>query len=265
LKLPAICSAGNALARRFKKWCIPVLAGFWGATVLFCLKSPARWYEGFVFTNGIRLHFLRSGCSKPALIYAHDSGENAWSGQGMAENFRRDFDVFLYDARGHGLSGETDSLCSIEQHVEDLYGLIRQLPVDSPVCMGRGIGAATACWLSALHPGSTRALILIDPHGLTNPPEPCTLRPEGGEVEGAASGPGLFEAFQRISCPVLIVFSSDSSASPLLHEETFRCDAFSNIQMVICKTAFDRSALKAIRLFLQFHLPSLKENLPVGR
>jgi len=284
-----------------KKWFVPVLAGFSAATAFVCMKAPAKWQEGSVFTNGIRLHYLRSGCSKPALVYSHDAGENAWSGIPFAGHFRRDFDAVLYDARGHGQSGDQDSVYSVEQHVEDLCGLIRRLPVDSPVCAGRGMGAHTACWLAALHPESVRALILIQPRGRSDPAAGATPAADRGVCEAVqksssppfnnsryrprgtilpaeqesrppalktlqreSTGPGLREAFQRISCPVLILLTSESSAFPGFDEEMLRNETFPNVRIVFCRTTGDRAAVRVIRSFLRSSVSAPSQNPPAG-
>jgi len=285
-----------------KKWFVPVLAGFSAASAFVCTKAPAEWQEGFVFANGIRLHYLRSGCSKPALVYAHDAGETASSGILFAENFRHDFDVVLYDARGHGQSGKRDSLYSIEQHVEDLCGMIRRLPVDSPICVGKGMGASTACWLAALHPESVRALILIQPSGQLNPtastsPMACpvsnermrqkisllneeTPPPAAGNfhsaeqesrlrdlptVQGGSPGTEMQEALQRISCPVLILFSSEPSAFRAFDEKMLRSETSSSLQTDSCGTINNREAVRVIRSFLRHSVLSPPQIPPSGR
>ncbi|MBN1894572.1 alpha/beta hydrolase, partial [bacterium] len=211
---------------------------------------------------------LRSGRSGSALIYAHDAGENAWSSLETAGHFRRDFDVVLYDARGHGQSGTPDSVYSIETHVEDLSGLIRRLPVDSPVCMGRGMGANTVCWLAALHPGSVRALILIQPSGGRDPSDPDRTQPDSLEAGCGNSKPEsvseripLWEAFERISCPVLILFTEEPAVFPSLYQRRIREANFSNIRTVFCRKATDRFAVKAIESFLHSQIFPISQNL----
>jgi len=62
------------------------------------------WRTGYVETNGIRLHFTRTGGDKPPIVLAHgvtDAGP-CWSP--VAEALTPEYDTIKVDTRGHGYS-----------------------------------------------------------------------------------------------------------------------------------------------------------------
>jgi pimeloyl-ACP methyl ester carboxylesterase len=57
-----------------------------------------------VLTNGIRIHYWRSGGNKPPLVLAHGSSDDGLCWTNLAKELEANFDIILPDARGHGLS-----------------------------------------------------------------------------------------------------------------------------------------------------------------
>lgn len=62
------------------------------------------WASGIVETNGVRLHYLRSGGAKPPVALAHGALDDARCWARVAEALAADYDVVAVDARGHGHS-----------------------------------------------------------------------------------------------------------------------------------------------------------------
>jgi pimeloyl-ACP methyl ester carboxylesterase len=65
---------------------------------------PRHWQEGDVEANGIRQHFLRTGGSGPALVLLHGCMEGAIAWLPVARALESEYDVVMFDARGHGRS-----------------------------------------------------------------------------------------------------------------------------------------------------------------
>lgn len=139
---------------------------------------PPGWTEGYVLANGIRIHYWRTGGAKPAMVMAHGSSDDGLCWTNLAKEFTSDFDIILFDARGHGLSDPPMAGDPPDAQAEDLAGLIRELKLVKPVVMGHSMGSASAAWFAAKYPDVPRAVILEDP-GLVR-------RPGAGPPGGAA-------------------------------------------------------------------------------
>jgi predicted alpha/beta-fold hydrolase len=66
--------------------------------------SMTNWMTGVCEANGINIHYLRTGGTKPALVLLHGlTGSGAcWSP--LARALEGEYDVVMPDARGHGNS-----------------------------------------------------------------------------------------------------------------------------------------------------------------
>lgn len=122
------------------------------------------WYEGNVETNGITIHYHRTGnTGKPVLLLLHgitDSGR-VWAR--VARDLHDDYDIVMPDARGHGQSDDLTSGFSIPLLADDVAGLITDLDLETPSIWGHSMGAITAATLAATYPALARAIVLEDP------------------------------------------------------------------------------------------------------
>ncbi len=121
------------------------------------------WPADKVSANGIQLHYYRTGGDKPSVLLAHGFSDNALCWTPIAQALEADYDVILYDARGHGQSSGPESGFADEQQADDLAGLITALGLDKPVVIGHSMGARTAAIAAGRHPQLIRAVILEDP------------------------------------------------------------------------------------------------------
>ena len=133
---------------------------------------PTGWSEGYVVANGIRIHYWRTGGNKPALVLAHGSSDDGLCWTNLAKEFQNDFDIIMFDARGHGLSDPPRPSDPPDAQVEDLAGLIRELKLNKPVLMGHSMGSASVAQFAAKYPDVPRAVILEDP-ALVRPATPA--------------------------------------------------------------------------------------------
>ena len=121
------------------------------------------WQSDFIATNGIRLHYTRTGGEKPPLVLAHGVTDDGLCWTPVAEALASDYDVIMIDARGHGLSDAPSTGYSPIEQADDLAGLIEALDLKSPIVLGHSMGAATTLVLAARYPQVPRAIALEDP------------------------------------------------------------------------------------------------------
>jgi len=123
------------------------------------------WKSAYVNTGGIRIHYWRTGAGsgKPVMVLSHGITDNGLCWTAVARKLESDYDLVLYDARGHGLSDKPETGYTLDDHVADLVGLIRRLGVKKPILMGHSMGGAIVASAAARYPDLPRAVILIDP------------------------------------------------------------------------------------------------------
>lgn len=127
----------------------------------------ANWFTGDIVVNGIKIHYHRTGGDKPTLVIAHGVTDNGISWSRVARALEQDYDVIMYDRRGHGFSDAPQSGYTFEDHAEDLVNFIVALNLDRPCVMGhsgaqqrqlfslRTILIGLPAWFSKIRPGET--------------------------------------------------------------------------------------------------------------
>ncbi len=124
----------------------------------------ANWESNSVKSNGVRIHYWRTGGEgKPVMIMAHGVTDYGLSWASLAEKFQSDYDIIMYDARGHGFSEKPEGPYSLGAHVEDLVGLIKALKIDKSILIGHSMGSGTVALAGATYPDLPRAIIIEDP------------------------------------------------------------------------------------------------------
>jgi len=97
------------------------------------------WNMAVCKTNGINIHYTRTGGDKPTLVLLHGLTANGACWTGVARVLEKDYDVIMPDARGHGKSSVPDHGYSYEDHANDVIGLINSLRLPSPILLGHSI------------------------------------------------------------------------------------------------------------------------------
>ncbi len=121
------------------------------------------WQAGDIEVNGVRLHYTRTGGSKPPMVLAHGVTDDGLCWTPIAEVLASEYDVIMVDARGHGRSSAPEGGYDAGTMGDDLAGLIRGLGLESPIVLGHSMGAITALALAGNHPDLPRAILLEDP------------------------------------------------------------------------------------------------------
>lgn len=138
-------------------------------------RSYLNWRSGNVTSNGLRLHYWRTGGEgKPVLILAHGITDYGLNYAHLAEKFSANFDIILYDARGHGYSDKPAGPYDLHAQAADLVGLIEALGVEKPILMGHSMGGSTIALAVATHLDLARAVVLEDPANMIDPEQALT-------------------------------------------------------------------------------------------
>ncbi|MDE3214680.1 MAG: alpha/beta hydrolase [Bacteroidota bacterium] len=123
----------------------------------------SKWTEATCIANGIHLHYLRTGGSKPPLILLHGLMTSGPCWTGLARSLENEYDVIMPDARGHGQSDTPALGYSYFDHADDVMGLGRVLNLSSYILLGHSMGGMTAAVVASRKPAPLRSLILADP------------------------------------------------------------------------------------------------------
>ncbi|MEJ7654220.1 MAG: alpha/beta hydrolase [Chloroflexia bacterium] len=110
------------------------------------------WRSEYVVVGGIRLHYTRTGGSKPPLVLAHGVTDDGLCWTPVAQALAAEYDVVMLDARGHGLSDAPEHGYGPAQQAGDLAGVIAALGLERPAVLGHSMGAATTLVAAGLYP-----------------------------------------------------------------------------------------------------------------
>jgi N-formylmaleamate deformylase len=121
------------------------------------------WQTGYVETNGLRLHYSRTGGDKPPVVLAHGVTDAGPCWTPVAEALAAEYDAIMVDARGHGHSDAPVRGYDPAEQADDLAGVITALELERPAVLGHSMGAATALVLAGAHPDLPGAILLEDP------------------------------------------------------------------------------------------------------
>jgi pimeloyl-ACP methyl ester carboxylesterase len=132
---------------------------------------PDGWTDGYVYANGIRIHYYRAvpAPGKPVLVMAHGATDYGLNWTTLTKDLQANFDIYMVDARGHGYSDPPQAAATGDTGVEDLMGFLRAMKIEKPILMGHSMGAGSVMRLAAAYPEIPRAVIMLDP-GLGAPP-----------------------------------------------------------------------------------------------
>ena len=121
------------------------------------------WTSAVCEANGIDIHYLRTGGSKPPVVLLHGlTGSGAcWSP--LAGALEAEFDVVMPDTRGHGDSSTPLTGYRYEDHAGDVVGLLQGLGLAAPILLGHSMGGMTAAVVASQSATALRGVILADP------------------------------------------------------------------------------------------------------
>jgi N-formylmaleamate deformylase len=135
------------------------------------------WQQTEIEAAGGRLRAYRTGRpGAPAVLLAHGLTDNARYWARTVEALAADYDVALYDARGHGQSSPAPDVFDEALRVSDLWRVVEALGLERPALIGHSMGAATVAAAAAGRPGAARGIVVEDPPWIEQPASEPELR-----------------------------------------------------------------------------------------
>ena len=126
--------------------------------------------DGFVETNGIRMHYVDHGGEGPVLLLAPGLTANAHSFDGLVHAGLTDVArVLALDMRGRGESDAPASGYTMEDHAGDVLGLLDALGLERVVMGGHSFGGLVTYWLAAHRPERVERCVVIDAPAVLDP------------------------------------------------------------------------------------------------
>ncbi|HXB75625.1 MAG TPA: alpha/beta fold hydrolase [Candidatus Acidoferrales bacterium] len=115
---------------------------------------PDGWSDGYVYANGIRIHYYHAvpAPGKPAIVMAHGATDIGLCWTTLTQDLQRSYDIYMTDARGHGLTDPPTSADTADAQVLDLVDFVHAMKFDKPILMGHSMGAATVMRIGAQYP-----------------------------------------------------------------------------------------------------------------
>lgn len=117
----------------------------------------------FVRINGILLHYRLAGpATAPAIVLVNSLGTDARIWDQVIALMSGRYRILSYDKRGHGLSDAPVGDYAIDDHVDDLAGLLQHVGISQVAVAGVSVGGLIAQGFALRHPDRLAALILCD-------------------------------------------------------------------------------------------------------
>jgi pimeloyl-ACP methyl ester carboxylesterase len=128
-------------------------------------KIPAGFTDGYVYANGIRIHYYHAlpAQGKPVMVMVHGVTDNGLCWTTLTEKLQGSYDIYMLDARGHGLSDPFTAADNGETLVKDVVAFVQVMKWEKPILMGHSMGAATVMRVGAEYPDLPKAVIMLDP------------------------------------------------------------------------------------------------------
>jgi pimeloyl-ACP methyl ester carboxylesterase len=152
---------------------------------------PEGWSDGYAYANGIRLHYYRAvpAPGKPVIVMVHGVTDIGLNWLPLSRKLQDDYDIYMLDARGHGLSDPFTPSDDGDTLVKDVVAFVETMKFEKPILMGHSMGAATVRRVGAEYPDVSRAIIMVDPSvggrgpGAGAPPPPPPRAPAREAME----------------------------------------------------------------------------------
>ena len=121
-------------------------------------------YGANIHANGIRQHYLRYGGKGEPLLLIPGITSPAITWGFVAEALAEQFDIYVLDVRGRGLSEAGPHLAyDLDSYAADAAGIITGLGLKDCIVLGHSMGARIALRLGHNNPANIARMVLVDP------------------------------------------------------------------------------------------------------
>jgi pimeloyl-ACP methyl ester carboxylesterase len=112
--------------------------------------------------NGVKIYYEVEGQGPPlVLAYGLTGGLNCWRWTGIVGLLRNDFQLILFDARGHGKSDKPHEVSAYGLNMaQDVVAVLDDLRINQAHYFGYSMGARVGYWLAVRHTTRFRSFIL---------------------------------------------------------------------------------------------------------
>jgi pimeloyl-ACP methyl ester carboxylesterase len=159
----------------------------------------------YVTIDGTAVHYLHTGCTTlPAvvpdlsrgelLLFIHGAGSNGNTWHRQLAAFSDQHSPLAFDFPGHGRSGGTEGLKSIDAYRDGLGAFIDTLHLRPSVLVGRSMGGAIALAYALAQPQRVRGVVLVATAARFELPQ-TTLETWKNVMLGRAQQPFSTDAF----------------------------------------------------------------------
>ncbi|MEO6080293.1 MAG: alpha/beta hydrolase [Steroidobacteraceae bacterium] len=157
----------NPRPRRFLLTLVALTAALLAPPVTLAAPPPGvpdGWTDGFVYANGIRIHYYHAkpAPGKPAMVMIHGVTDIGLSWTTLTWKLQDAYDIYMVDARGHGLTDPFTPKDDGNTMVKDVVEFVRVMKLEKPILMGHSMGGATVIRVGAEYPDLAKAIIVLD-------------------------------------------------------------------------------------------------------
>ena len=130
---------------------------------------------------------LAGAAGRPVLVFSNSLGTDFRIWAATVAALRDRYAILLYDKRGHGLSDAPQAPYSIDQHADDLIGLIDHFGIARAAIIGLSVGGMIAQAVATRVPERVAALVLSDTAAKIGTTETWNVRIAAVETAGIDS------------------------------------------------------------------------------
>ena len=122
--------------------------------------------------DGVELYYESYGQGQP-IVFSHAWLDNCTIWTSQVEHFSNNYNVILYDHRGHGRSDKPkigEGNYSVQVLANDVHALVQKLDLERPILVGFSLGGMAATLFALEHSDKISGLVLVGTTSKMIPP-----------------------------------------------------------------------------------------------
>jgi pimeloyl-ACP methyl ester carboxylesterase len=112
--------------------------------------------------DDIELYYETFGGNGASLVFIHGLGSSTRDWEFQVEEFSKDYQVVVFDVRGHGKSGKSPGPYSVPLFARDTAELIKRLGLAPAQVVGISMGGMIGLQLAISYPELVRSLVAVN-------------------------------------------------------------------------------------------------------